>query len=139
MTLKGVQVCDTLFTVAEKRDGSTVLGHGPTVTKVGRRWATTKDHGGWSPEQRFDITTGHKEDPYPYLRATAFRTEAEALAHVADVELRAELRPVINRHIDRWRGWPTDLQVRLRDLIEEAGETQPWAPTRHPPRATCRK
>lgn len=41
----------------------------------------------------------------------------------ADIQLRAELRSFIYRHIDRWDRWPTSLQARLRDLIEEAMET----------------
>jgi hypothetical protein len=126
MTLKGVQVGDSLFTVTEKRNGGTILDDKQTtVTKVGRRWVIAEDDGRWSVEHRFDITTGHREHSNMYLQVTAFRTEAEGLAYVADLQLRAELRPAIYRHIDRWQRWPTSLQVRLLDLIVEAGETHP--------------
>lgn len=124
MSIKGVRVGETLFTVAEKRDGGTVLGDGLTVTTVGRRWVTAVGGGQWGYGHRFDIPTGHEEHPHAYRRVTAFRTEAEAVAYVADIQLRAELRPAIYRHIVNWPRWPTDLQVRLRDLIEEAEEAQ---------------
>jgi hypothetical protein len=86
MTLKGVQVGDTLFAVYERLCGVTVLDDGLTVTKVGRRWVTALHNVG--AEHRFDIPTGRREDFYPAV--TAFRSEADGLAYVADLIEEAE-------------------------------------------------